>query len=636
MCGIAGILSAAPRQREWFDARIAPMTQSLVHRGPDASGLWTNEIVSFGHRRLSIIDLSDAGRQPMHDDTGHLTLVYNGELYNYQELRRELTARGCRFRSQTDSEVLLYAYREWGIDALERCNGMWAFAIWDATKSELFAARDRAGKKPFYYTRDADGTLWFASEIKAFNAVGLRFGIEPQAAFDFLTQGTYGHLHDRGFFSGVQQLPAGHYMTARPGEEPATRRYWELPVVRRRDRLAYDEAFRRRFRDLVEDAVRVRLRADVPVGATLSGGLDSSTIVGIVNRQTGGQPIHIFTSLYPNSRYDETPYFEAAVATLKNPIIHRVTPPVSDLRQDILHVLDHQEEPFGDTSILAHFHLMRAARQAGVSVVLSGQGGDELLFGYPSMVHAYLGDLIGRGHPLRALDEARLWIRASRISARTVLTSALAHSIPLRLRDKLRSWYVRHLSAMLSSSLLDQVTLSRFEVDDRRDSLGDYVAQVFTRFAIPHLVHYDDRNAMAFSVEGRMPFLDHRLVELLFAADYSALVNRGGTKRVLREAFSDVLPPLVRLRTDKVGFHTPLASWLRSEIAWVDSTLGDEQIRELGLVQARHARARVDDLRRGDDSSALAVWRVFVLHLWAQRFGVTGGPAVADSARVAA
>ena len=636
MCGIVGILSAAPRQREWFDARIVPMTQSLVHRGPDASGSWTSDVVSLGHRRLSIIDLSDAGRQPIHDDTGRFTLVYNGELYNYQELRRELMARGCRFQSQTDSEVLLYAYREWGRDALARCNGMWAFAIWDASKRELFTARDRAGKKPFYYTRDADGTLWFASEVKAFTAIGMRFGLEPQAAFDFLSQGTYGHLCGKGFFSGVDQLPAGHCMTVRPGEPPTFHRYWELPIVRRRDRLPYDDAFRRRFRETLEDAVRVRLRADVPVGATLSGGLDSSTIVSIVDRHTGGEPIHIFTSLYPNSRYDETPYFEAAVATLKRPIVHRVTPPTSDLRPDILRVLDHQEEPFGDTSILAHFHLMRAAREAGVPVILSGQGGDELLFGYPSMVHAYLGDLLGRGHPVRAWREARLWMAGANVGARTVLTAAIAHAIPLGMRDSLRRRYVYGLGAIVSPSLRRQVSLSRFEIDSRRDSLGDYAAQVFTRFAIPHLVHYDDRNAMAFSIEGRMPFLDHRLVDLLFAADYEALVKHGTTKRVLREAFSDVLPTAIRERRDKVGFHTPLASWLRSELSWIRSTIDSDHIRQLGVSDAAQVRTHIAALQHGDDRSALPVWRTFVLHLWAERFGVSLAGAPATPARVAA
>jgi len=636
MCGIAGILSAAPRQREWFDARIAPMTQSLAHRGPDASGLWTTDLVSLGHRRLSIIDPSDAGRQPMHDDTGRFTLVYNGELYNYQDLRRELTARGCRFRSQTDSEVLLYAYREWGADALARFNGMWAFAIWDASKQELFAARDRAGKKPFYYTRDANGTLWFASEVKAFTAIGMRFGLEPQAAFDFLSQGTYGHLHEKGFFSGVEQLPAGHCMTARPGDQPDVRCYWELPIVRRKDRMPYDDAFRRRFRELLEDAVRVRLRADVPVGATLSGGLDSSAIVGIVDRHTGGEPMHIFTSLYPNSRYDETPYFEAVVATLKQPIIHRVTPPASDLRPDILRVLDHQEEPFGDTSILAHFHLMRAAREAGVPVILSGQGGDELLFGYPSMVHAYLGDLLGRGHPVRAWREARLWMAGANVRARGVFTAAVAHAVPLGMRDTLRRRYVKALSATVSSSLRRRVSLSRFEIDSRRDSLGDYAAQVFTRFAIPHLVHYDDRNAMAFSIEGRMPFLDHRLVDLLFAADYEALVKHGTTKRVLREAFADVLPNVIRQRRDKVGFHTPLASWLRSELSWIRTTIDDDRIQELGVSDAAQIRLHVAALQSGDDRSALPVWRAFVLHLWAERFGVSLAGSNETPRRVAA
>jgi len=623
MCGIAGILAATPRQREWFDARIAPMTQSLVHRGPDACGFWADDTVAFGHRRLSIIDLSDAGRQPMHDDTRRFTLIYNGELYNYAELRRELAARGCRFHSQTDSEVLLYAYREWGAAALERCNGMWAFAIWDSTRRELFSARDRAGEKPFYYTRDADGNLFFASEIKAFRAIGMRFGLEPQAAFDFLSQGTYGHLHGKGFFTGVHQLPAGHCMTVHAGEAPVVRRHWELPIVRRRDRLPYDAEFRRRFRELFEDAVRVRLRADVPVGATLSGGLDSSTIVGVVNRLTNGAPMHIFTSLYPGSRHDETPFFEAAVATLKHPIVHRVTPPTADLRENILRVLDHQEEPFGDTSILAHFHLMRAAREAGVPVILSGQGGDELLFGYPSMVHAYLGDLLGRGHPVRAWREARSWMTGASVGSRGVLAAAVAHALPLGTRDLLRQRYVERLAELASPTLRQQVSLSRFDIDHRRDSLGDYTAQVFTRFAIPHLVHYDDRNAMAFSVEGRMPFLDHRLVELLFTVDYDALIQRGTTKRVLRETFADVLPDKIRLRRDKIGFHTPLASWLRSELSWVLDTLDQDRISQLGVADALCVRQHVVALRNGEDKSALPVWRAFILHLWAERYQPT-------------
>lgn len=623
MCGIAGILSAAPRPHQWFEARIAPMTQSLLHRGPDACGLWTSDAVAFGHRRLSIIDLSDAGRQPMQDDSGRYTLIYNGELYNYEDLRRELRARGCRFRSRTDSEVMLYAYREWGAAALERCNGMWAFAIWDAIRGELFAARDRAGKKPLYFTRDTERNLFFASEIKAFRAIGMRFALDAQAAFDFLSQGTYGHLHGRGFFTGVEQLPPGHCMRVRRGETPVVEAYWEIPLVRRRDRLPYDEQFRRRFHDLLHDAVHVRLRADVPVGATLSGGLDSSTIVGIVDRCTGGAPIHIFTSLYPNSRHDETPYFEAALAILKQPIVHRITPPIDDLRADILRVLDHQEEPFGDTSILAHFHLMRAAREAGVPVILSGQGGDELLFGYPSMIHAYLGDLLGRGHPIRAWREARLWMTCANAPARGVLTAAIAHAIPLSMRDRLRRRYVRRLGYLASPSLREQVSFSRFEVDDRRDSLGDYAAQVFTRFSIPHLVHYDDRNAMAFSVEGRMPFLDHRLVDLLFTVNYDALIQQGTTKRVLREAFADDLPQEVRQRRDKVGFHTPLAKWLRSELPWLRETLNVDRIAELGIADASHVGRHIATLSEGDDRPALPVWRAFIIHLWAQRFEAT-------------
>ncbi|HKV98952.1 MAG TPA: asparagine synthase (glutamine-hydrolyzing) [Vicinamibacterales bacterium] len=622
MCGIAGILFSASHDLELYQKRIERMTATLHHRGPDACGTWIDPGIALGHTRLSIIDLSDAGRQPIRDDSGRYTMVYNGEVYNFEALRRELESRGCRFRSHTDSEVVLYAYREWGPQALQRFNGMWAFAIWDAQRHELFAARDRAGKKPLYYSKANDGSFLFASEIKAFLALGVRYDIDTQAAFDFLSQGTYGHLGSRGFLSGVSQLPAAHYFTVTDGRVSEAQRYWDLPVVPERDRLPYDAAFRTRFRDLAEDAVRLRLRADVPVGATLSGGLDSSAIVGIAEQLRNGDPLHIFTSQFPGSQHDETRYFDAVAERLFQPIIHRVRPPSDSWREHLLDVLDHQEEPFGDTSILAHFHLMRAARDAGVPVILSGQGGDELLFGYPSMVNAYLGHLVASGHPLAMLREARDWSLGSRTGKRRVLTAALGHSLPLGLRDRVRSRYVASLAAATSTALQERSGYRRYTRDARRDSLDDYVTQVFTRFAIPHLVHYDDRNAMAFSVEGRMPFLDHRLVELMWHAPYEAAVHRGVTKRVLRDTFADVIPSVVIERRDKVGFHTPLARWLREDCRWVDSVMTAERIAAVGASDAHHYRAQRDALVAGDDTAAVPVWRALIFHLWAERFGV--------------
>jgi asparagine synthase (glutamine-hydrolysing) len=360
----------------------------------------------------------------------------------------------------------------------------------------------------------------------------------------------------------------------------------------------------------------------VPVGATLSGGLDSSAIVGIAERLRNGDPLHIFTSQFPGSQHDETPYFEAVAARLSRPIIHRVRPSPDSWRENLLDVLDHQEEPFGDTSILAHFHLMRAARDAGVPVILSGQGGDELLFGYPSMVNAYLGHLVASGRPLAMLREAHDWSVGSRTRKRRILVSALGHSLPLGLRDRVRTRYVARLAAATSTNLKERSGYLRYTRDEQRESLDDYVTQVFTRFAIPHLVHYDDRNAMAFSVEGRMPFLDHRLVELMWHAPYEAAVYRGVTKRVLRDSFADVIPSVVIERRDKVGFHTPLARWLRDDHRWVDSVMTTERIAAVGASDARHYRRQRDSLIAGDDRAAVSVWRALIFHLWVDRFGV--------------
>ena len=620
MCGIAGIVPPQGTRAESYAAALTRMTGAIAHRGPDAHGEWAEDGACLGHRRLSIIDLSDAGRQPMADESGRYLLVFNGELYNYLELRDELKTRGYRFHTETDSEVLLAAYREWGAQALDRFNGMWAFAIWDRVKQELFLARDRAGKKPLYVARDAQGALFFASEVKAIRAAGIAVRMHAQSAFDFITQGTYGHLGAASFFEGVEQLPAGHWLRVTRGGTPEVRRWWDLPLVPERDRLPYDDRLRARFRELLTDAVRLRLRSDVPVGATLSGGLDSSTLVLLVDQVTGGAPLHLFTSLYPGTSHDETPYFDSVVERLRAPIVHRVAPRDDEWKETLLRVLEHQEEPFGDTSILAHFSLMRAAREQGVPVVLSGQGGDELLLGYPSMVTAYLGSLAARGRVAEAAREVVRWSAMAGIPMAVTARNALGAALPIPMRDRVRQRFVARMSDAVTPELRARASLRRFADERGRSSLDSYLAQVFKRFAIPHLTHYDDRNAMAFAVEGRMPFLDHRLVELLFSTRYDALYKDGVTKRILRESFADVLPPRVRDRRDKIGFYTPLARWLREHLPWVQDVMAPERVRELGVLAPAHYAARLSALRDGDTSAALAVWRGFIFHLWADRF----------------
>lgn len=625
MCGIAGILAgldAVPVQ----DSQLWRMAGSLRHRGPDAAGIWTDSRLGFAHTRLSIIDLSPAANQPMADASKRYVIVHNGEIFNYVELRDELKDLGHAFRTHSDTEVILTAYRQWGADCLGRFNGMWAFAIWDTVRAELFAARDRAGEKPLYYVVRPDGTLLFASEVATLQALGLRVGVNPQAAFDFLTQGTYGHLGASTFFDGVCQLPAAHMMRASAGAQPSITPYWQLPAIAERDRLPYTPELRNRFRDVFVDAVRLRLRADVPVGATLSGGLDSSAVVGAINLLTECQDVHLFTRQYPGTDHDETRYVEAVVARLHHPILHTV-PETDELGEQILDVIDRQEEPFGDTSIVAHYELMRAARSCGIPVLLSGQGGDELLLGYPSMVHAYLAHLLAGGSLARALSEIGTWSEGQNQSVARTMMRIAPHTLPLMLRDDVRTLRVRQLARRVTPNLRRRVGFHRFQSDARRHSLDNYIAQVFTRFALPHLTHYDDRNAMTFAVEGRMPFLDYRLVELAFSVEYAAMFSGGYTKRLLRDSCADLLPELVRRRRDKVAFYTPLARWLRDHASLVRQVTSPDFVHALGAMNSTWFEKRLAALMHGDDSAKLDVWRAFVLHLWASRFDV--GPVAA-------
>ena len=620
MCGIAGILRA-PRDVAPIDERLRRMIDVLGHRGPDDRAMWSDDRIGLGHTRLSIIDLSAAGRQPMHDPEGRFVIVYNGEIYNYRELRQELEARGHHFQTATDTEVVLRAYREWGEQSLDRFNGMWAFVIWDRERKVLFAARDRTGKKPLYFVQDADGTFIFASEVKALMAIGRRFGLDAQAAFDFLSQGTYGHLGRRSFFAGLDQLPAAHSLRIENGRAEM-RRYWDLPRVEHRDRIPYDDAARAKFRELLRSAVALRLRADVPVGTTLSGGLDSSTITLLIDEITNGAPMHVFTSQFPGSIIDETPYVESVMARLKAPILHRAPPSPDELPSELLKVLDHQEEPFGDTSIVAHFRLMAAARSAGVPVVLSGQGGDESLLGYPSMVNAYLGSLLIH-EPARFLSEARAWARSSGRPFWAVLRDSAPHVLPLAIRDRARQRVIQKMASVVTPDLRERVSWRRFDDEPGRTSLDSYLAQVFKRFALPHLTHYDDRNAMAHSVEGRMPFLDYRLVEFLASLRYEALFASGMTKRILRESFSDILPDDIRRRGDKVGFFTPMAAWMRSHATWIQEFMTDDRVRSLGVLEPSRFRTQLRAFLAGDTGAQLAIWRAFILHLWADRFAVS-------------
>jgi asparagine synthase (glutamine-hydrolysing) len=549
---------------------------------------------------------------------GRWVLSYNGEVYNHEELRTKL-CREWAFRSRSDTETVLAALALHGPLVLEQMVGMWALALWDAWEQQLLLARDRYGQKPLYWRKGMDGALRFASEIKPLLEEGERPEVYAPALAEYLATGNYGHLGERTFFRDIRSFPPAHWAYVHVGDaRPQLRRYWSLPRVAPKDRLPYDQTARRKFRETFEEAVSSQLMSDVPLGVTLSGGLDSSAVVGAMVAASGGHgDIPVFTAQAPETAYDETAYVEAVAAhwpgrlQLKWIKLERVS-----LAHTLERALRVQEEPFGDPSIIAHGMLMDAARASGVPVILGGQGGDELLFGYPHMRDALMSAWLRAGKWGEVLAETREARLSGALYARIGLAAALPtleHVLRHRSRLRRRGW----LSPDLQAASRDKPP----HLAEASDSHAVWT-EVVERSALPHLTHYDDRNGMARSIEGRMPFLDHRLAECIVLIDQQALVSGGQMKRILRDACADLLPPLVLARRDKIGFYTPLREMLRADLAWVRRTIGDDLARALNIydVDAIQGLVEVCTSPNTRIDSVLCVWRALSVRVWAEMF----------------
>ncbi len=592
------------------------MASALDHRGPDGDGSFADDGVAFGFRRLAIIDLSDAGMQPFASDDGTLHLMHNGEIYNYRELRRELEGNGHHFRSQTDTEVIVHAYEEWGDECVRRFNGMWAFALWDGRRQRLFCSRDRFGVKPFYYSWDG-GRFAFASELKAFRAVG---ALEPHlpAVRDFLEQGYVDHT-DETFFAGIRKLPPAHSLVV---DERGLRlnRYWEIEP-REVDGDSADAV-----RELFLDAVRLRLRSDVPVGTCLSGGIDSSAIVCAVdhllrteaeNARPVGDRQRTFTAFFEERGFDERPFAEAVVTQTRSQP-NWVTFDSRELVDVLPSIVRTQDEPFGSTSIVAQWFVMRAAKEVGLKVMLDGQGADETLAGYHGYFGPFFADLLRSGQ----LRELGAELRAYRtLHGAGVGTAAVALARPF-LPERVR-WAAR--GRVRGGSALVHADLPATAAERVNGFGGGYLRRqmhlILTRRGLPELLHYEDRNSMAHSLEARVPFLDYRLVELLFSLGAHDLIERGKTKAVLRRALGDLLPPVVRDRVDKLGFVTPEAAWLRNGLGGLAADVfASREFRERGFVNAGAARRSLERHRTGERAAGFELWRALCVELWAREF----------------
>jgi asparagine synthase (glutamine-hydrolysing) len=555
----------------------------------------------------------------MADERGRYRLLHNGEIYNYVELRRELGAHGFRFRTGTDTEVILAAYEHWGPSCVVHFNGMWAFALWDSHRRELFCARDRFGVKPFYYRVDRR-RFSFASELKAFRSAAAQLAPNERLARDFLEHGLVNHTNET-FFRGIRELPPAHaLMFSEDG--PRLERYWQLKPA-----LPAVEDPRETFRELFFDAVRLRLRSDVPIGTSLSGGLDSSAIACTVDRLMRteaesalpvGERQKVFTSYFDEPGLDERPYAEDVVRQTLS-LGHMISFSPAELLDELPTIVEHQDEPFRSISIAAQWFVMRAAKKARIKVMLDGQGGDEVLGGYDGYFGFLFGDLLLRRDFRSLAREMRAYRRLRGASYARVAGALMRPFLPAPVQWAARS-RARGARALLHPELRTQPTALPTSANTFPDRFRRRLYVVLTR-RLPELLRYEDRNSMAHSIEARLPYLDYRLVEMMFSLDSSYLIRDGQAKVLLREALADVLPPRVRLRTDKIGFETPEARWLRGPLGpFAQEVLSSHACRQRGFVDVKAVEARLRRPRDGSWEAGSALWRAVALELWAQTF----------------
>lgn len=600
MCGIAGQFCIDGKAPD--PALLSAMGERLAHRGPDGEGTHIRGNAGLVHRRLAIIDLSDEGLQPMTNEDGTLWIVFNGEIYNYIELRDELIAKGHRFHSHSDTEVILHAYEEWGADCLPRFNGMWAFAILDETSGGLFCARDRFGIKPFYYTL-AGGSYLFASEIKALLAhPGTGTAPDEEILGTYLAWGVQDHS-ERTMFEGIFQLLPAHAMRVSSTGLQEPFRYWDLKVNAEIADGIPDDTVAAGLREHLTGATRIHLRSDVPVGTCLSGGIDSSTLTVLINNlirdeapASVGARQKTFSVVFCDKRFDESRYIDEIVAAT-GVDAHRTEPTPDRLWDDIGRLVYMQDEPFGSLSIYAQYCVMRLAKE-NVKVVLDGQGADELLGGYLAYQGSYWRGLIRSFH----------WLAA----AREVLGSVRHHggffrSAPGQLLAR------RKRRGLLA---IDVPPLDRYG-----GSLPAILHRELTSTNLPALLHYEDRNAMTFSIESRVPYLDYRFVEYVASLPLDQKIRSGVTKFSLRNAIRGIVPESVRCRMDKMGFVTPEEIWMKEDLRpFVLEVISSPSFAARKYWNATAVIKNYLAFLEGRGRYSPELWRIVCTELWFRQF----------------
>ncbi len=562
MCGIAGILSN--NKNLVVAERLLQMTNALAHRGPDGEGFWINEnkTVALGHRRLAIIDLTNEAAQPFHY-LRRYTIIHNGEIYNYIELKDELSKRGYTFQSQSDTEVILAAYDYWKEECLQHFDGMFAFAIWDEQEQTLFAARDRFGEKPFYYFFDGEQFL-FASEMKALWAAGVQKEINHTMLLNYIGLGWVKNPVDlsQTFYKNIVCLPQSHYLqlSLRDGKNEIVQ-YWDIDKETV-STIREDEAVEQ-FQQLFSTSVKRRLRSDVEVGTSLSGGLDSSSIIAAsCNLQSASKSSKCFTASFPGFEKDETA-FAKLVANHFQLQHFTTTPDANDFSTDLHKIIQQQEEPFQSASIYAQYKVYELAGQHGIKVILDGQGADEILAGYHKYIHWFLQENYS-SRKLQTLSFEQKAFAANDILVDWSWKNKLAAKFPEIAAVQLESKAYKELknSAGINPEYLKAHCNKKNLYKPIVRKLNDLLYFNTMQFGLEELLRYADRNSMAHGVEVRLPFLNHELVQFIFSLPSTMKMQNGFTKSILRKSMDSFLPKEIVWRTDKIGYEPPQQQWM--------------------------------------------------------------------------
>lgn len=662
MCGIAGILldEINPAAPGWLTA----MTQALYHRGPDDGGAvvfgmngspavtrslgrpgepvdwkFVPAKLGLGARRLAIVDLSPAGHQPMQSPDGRVWLVYNGEIYNHAALRAELAARGMSFAGHSDTEVFLAAYRAWGTDCFDRFDGMWAAAIIDWSAGRFVLSRDRLGIKPLHLTRFAHG-MAFASEIKPLLLLpGARRGVNEARLRDFLYDGRVDHTDDT-LFEGIWSAPTGCFieldLRGRGAMHAggAVQRYWRLSKEWRDEPDAAA-----RIRHELTQSVHAHLQGDVPIGSCLSGGIDSSSIVMLLQqlRQKGAPGAdhltqHAFTASLPSSPVDEASHAAAVADACGGLSHHIVTPTPAGLLEAMNSLVRAQEQPFALPGIYLQWEIMRRSREVGVKVLLDGQGGDELFCGYEGYIPPYLAHLLAHGRFatwIREWRAAKSHHFAGASLLRHVAAALLPDSTRNNWRRKLQSrdqpWLaIDLLSAEEGTSMCPSLDIDSAPPRDQphgSPALLRRILELIEHDSLPSLLRFEDRNSMAFSIEARVPFLSRCLVEYAMAVPVDLKIRRGVLKAILRDAMRGTTPDSILDRRDKLGFSVPLLDWMRGDLRpWWSDLFASKSFADRGCFDTKRLNLAREKLENGDMNAARSVWRMALVEEWARMF----------------